>query len=110
MNIALLFHASFASSLQGIRHWWASHQTATPWTPPLSVHAGTGSTQKLATRCATPMRGDTNKFALRRPVRVVRVLEAGQPRSSVGRMVISGRMADVCAELDRLAEREAALS
>ena len=44
------------------------------------------------------------------PLRVVRVVDAestGLP--SVGRMRISGRMADVCAELDRLAEREAAL-
>jgi len=45
-----------------------------------------------------------------KPLRVVRVFEAGQARASVGRMVISGRMADVCAELDRLAAREAALS
>lgn len=44
------------------------------------------------------------------PLRVLRVVESGQARSSVGRMVISGRMADVCAELDRLAAREAALS
>ncbi len=44
-----------------------------------------------------------------RPVRVLRVAEAGQPRASVGRMVISGRMADVCAELDRLAAYEVAL-
>lgn len=42
-------------------------------------------------------------------LRVMRVLEAGQSSASVGRMVISGRMADVCAELDRLAAREAAL-
>ena len=41
-------------------------------------------------------------------LRVVRVHELGQPRSSVGRMVISGRMADVCAELDRLAAQETA--
>ena len=40
-------------------------------------------------------------------LRVVRVLEAGQATANVGRMVISGRMADVCAELDRLAAREA---
>lgn len=46
--------------------------------------------------------------SVRRPLRVVRVVEAGQPRSQVGRMVISGRMADVCAELDRLAACEAA--
>ena len=39
----------------------------------------------------------------------MRVLEAGQAPACVGRMVISGRMADVCAELDRLAAREAAL-
>lgn len=42
-------------------------------------------------------------------VRVLRVTESGQAPASVGRMVISGRMADVCAELDRLAAREAAL-
>lgn len=46
---------------------------------------------------------------VQRPLRVVRVMEAGQSRSQVGRMVISGRMADVCAELDRLAACEAAL-
>jgi hypothetical protein len=40
-------------------------------------------------------------------VRVVRVVEPHQPRSAAGRMVISGRMADVCAELDRLAAAEA---
>jgi hypothetical protein len=36
------------------------------------------------------------------PLRVVRVVEVGQMPTQVGRMVISGRMADVCAELDRL--------
>jgi hypothetical protein len=45
---------------------------------------------------------------LRRPVplRVARVMDAQQTRHQAGRMVISGRMADVCAELDRLAELE----
>lgn len=38
-----------------------------------------------------------------RPLRVVRVAEDQRPaQHSAGRMVISGRMADVCAELDRL--------
>ncbi|OIQ64273.1 hypothetical protein GALL_541760 [mine drainage metagenome] len=36
-------------------------------------------------------------------------MEAGQARSQVGRLRISGRMADVCAELDRMAAREAML-
>lgn len=61
------------------------------------------ATQQSATRRATPTP------ALRKPpcaVRMVRVVEAGQAPASAGRMVISGRMADVCAELDRLASRE----
>jgi hypothetical protein len=38
-----------------------------------------------------------------RPLRVVRVAEDQRPpKHTAGRMVISGRMADVCAELDRL--------
>jgi hypothetical protein len=41
------------------------------------------------------------------PLRVVRVLEPSAARSTAGRMVISGRLADVCAELDRLAALEA---
>lgn len=41
-------------------------------------------------------------------LRVLRVLEPHQPRAAAGRMVISGRMADVCAELDRLAAAETA--
>ena len=43
----------------------------------------------------------------RRPLRVVRVVDGGHASASAGRMVISGRMADVCAELDRLAALEA---
>lgn len=48
-------------------------------------------------------------IAAHRPLRIVRILEAGQAPTHVGRMMISGRMADVCAELDRLAAREATL-
>jgi hypothetical protein len=44
------------------------------------------------------------------PLRVLRVVDAGEPRNAIGRIVISGRMADVCAELDRLALRESAFS
>ena len=40
------------------------------------------------------------------PLRIARVMEAQHNRANAGRMVISGRMADVCAELDRLAELE----
>ena len=43
-----------------------------------------------------------------RPLRVLRVLDRGHAPACAGRMRISGRMADVCAELDRLAATEAA--
>lgn len=68
-------------------------------------------------RCTTHPRPQprVHEGALHRPVhapkplRIVRILEAGQAPAQVGRMLISGRMADVCAELDRLAAHEAAL-
>ena len=45
----------------------------------------------------------TPSMACQRPLRVVRVAEEQRPpKHTAGRMVISGRMADVCAELDRL--------
>ena len=37
-----------------------------------------------------------------RMVRVIQVLDAGQPRGGSGRIRISGTMEEVCAELDRL--------
>jgi hypothetical protein len=42
-----------------------------------------------------------------RALRVVRFAEQGDSFQGAGRMVISGRMADVCAELDRLVALEA---
>jgi len=39
-------------------------------------------------------------------LRVLRIQENGQQAGCAGRMVISGRMADVCAELDRLVALE----
>jgi predicted TIM-barrel enzyme len=64
----------------------------------------TTSSPKLTT--AKPQASPSNVF----PLRVIRVKEAlpnattsSNPQKMAGRMVISGRMADVCAELDRLA-------
>lgn len=42
-------------------------------------------------------------------LRVLRIVEADQVSASSGRIVMCGRMADVCAELERMVEREAAL-
>ena len=46
----------------------------------------------------------------RRPLRIIRVLDAEPLRSGAGRIVMSGCIADVCAELDRLAQKESALA
>jgi hypothetical protein len=43
----------------------------------------------------------SNVYPMVKPLRVIRVKESNPQMA--GRMVISGRMADVCAELDRLA-------
>jgi hypothetical protein len=42
-----------------------------------------------------------------RPLRVLRVIEHGNTHVGSERLVMSGRMADVCAELDRLVALEA---
>ncbi len=49
----------------------------------------------------------THMLAKQRALRVLRVSEHGQTPHCAGRMVISGRMSDVCAELDRLVALEA---
>lgn len=51
--------------------------------------------------------GNSASLRANRPLRVLRVMDARGPGAHNGRMVISGRMADVCAELDRLAALEA---
>lgn len=43
----------------------------------------------------------------RLPLRVVRIVDTGHTPTSAGRMTISGSMADVCAELDRMVQAEA---
>jgi hypothetical protein len=47
------------------------------------------------------------RLAKQLALRVLRVSEQGEAPHCAGRMVISGRMADVCAELDRLVALEA---
>ncbi|MDO8318581.1 hypothetical protein [Rhodoferax sp.] len=69
----------------------------TPPTLPGLLHFRAPTSPRVCSRASASMP---------RPLRVLRVLEAGQAPSQVGRMVISGRMADVCAELDRLAAFE----
>jgi hypothetical protein len=76
---------------------------------PISV---AGQAPNAVTLRSQVMANQPNRPARRiadRPLRTVRVMESGQAPGQVGRMVMSGRMADVCAELDRLAACEARL-
>jgi hypothetical protein len=95
MGITLFTAGGLLAPLQSLVGWFAG---------------GLRSTQGAASTRATVAHATTPRSCVRRPLRVVRVLEACQAPSGAGRMVISGRMADVCAELDRLAELEAAAS
>ena len=61
-----------------------------------------------ARRTGTSAAAKTGTHHRRQPLRVVRVMEAGQASTLTGRILMSGRMADVCAELDRMVERESA--
>lgn len=91
------------------------------WLPPTRAHATAPAAascraRALPSSCPTlparsqlvkGNRGDCARVARpTRPLRVVRLLDK-DPSAAAGRMVISGRMADVCAELDRLAAAEA---
>jgi hypothetical protein len=107
MNLALLFHSVFPSHLQSLKRWWVSHTPERTMPVAHAVHTSPCTAPRLRRSVAQCTHGHS---AAQRPLRILTVHEAGQPQFSVGRMVISGRMADVCAELDRLAAREAAAS
>lgn len=51
---------------------------------------------------------DQSRLRLHKPVQVIQVPDTHSTPKNIGRIVISGRMADVCAELDRLVALEMA--
>lgn len=100
MAIAMFSLPNLFDSLQALLGWLA---------PPRPVPASAAASRPLrpaAPRMA-PRMAAPRVAPLAKPLRVVRVLEPSASRAVAGRMVISGRMADVCAELDRLAAQEA---
>lgn len=97
MAIALSTFQNLLVPLQAVAAWLLS-----PTQPRQAAHR--------AVPCAVrSVRQPSRQRQPVRPiVRVVRVVEGCQRPAEAGRMVISGRMADVCAELDRLAALETA--
>lgn len=107
MNIALIAQAGVFGSLHRLaRQWLAPRHPQSVATPVVGLPQ---TAPRFVAPHAHSSRAIPQNGPLFQPLRVIRVVEAGQARSSSGRMVISGRMADVCAELDRLVAREAAL-
>ena len=96
---SLLPFAGLFASLQGVLDWFSRAQVQAPSQP-----------VREPVRPQQPPRVTRRPMSVPRapkPLRVVRVVEPSAPRAIAGRMVISGRLADVCAELDRLAALEA---
>lgn len=107
MNSAWSIPATLWPSLQGL---WRALRTAAMPQHAARCASPAPAGNSLGAACAAAARSPARPSAHppARPLRVVRVLESGQSRADTGRLVISGRLADVCAELDRLAACEAA--
>lgn len=106
MGITILSLQGLLGPLQRLVNWLT--RTPTP-------HAGNLVRRPAPVTSGTPRSSSSwttlpgSRHNKPRPqLRVVRVAESGPSRAAAGRMVISGRMADVCAELDRLAALETA--
>ncbi len=103
MGIALLTLSSLFQGFSNLSHQATrGHAASAPLRASRMV--------RPATERAAPMSRPVGSACAPRPtaLRVVRVCDATQRPGEVGRLVISGRMADVCAELDRLVAHEAA--
>lgn len=104
MGITILSLQGLLAPLQSLVNWLsrtpARHMASQA---PRPVRATPGTPRSSSSWTTLP---GSRHNKPRRPLRVVRVAESGPTPAIAGRMVISGRMADVCAELDRLAALE----
>ena len=97
MGIALLTLSGLFEHLPG----FVPSKSALPtraFDRPFPIRASRPSACTIA--AVKPMPKNTQRL------KVLRVHEYGDAPQTAGRMVISGRMSDVCAELDRLAAME----
>ncbi|GAB2544424.1 MAG: hypothetical protein WBA58_04025 [Giesbergeria sp.] len=131
MGIALLAAATLTHPLTALHRWWSTRRNTPglqnltlsnaqqPLHPLLPLHTSTSpvrlqhqglneslrhstiAARKVHKPSARPLRPLPRTSDAHAPLRVLR-----SHTSACGRMAISGRMADVCAELDRLAASE----
>ncbi len=103
MGIALL---AFSGLFQGLSSFTRAGSAPRPRPAGRGRPVWSARTPGCQTLAASPMAKKPSPLAP--TLRVLRVAENGPRSDCAGRMVISGRMADVCAELDRLVALEAA--
>jgi hypothetical protein len=108
MGIALLTLTDLLSPLQSFASRWIQTRRAEPDCAASLRHAVARPGRPSRTGASAGTGGAGPAPARPRPLRVVRTVDAQQPGFIAGRVVLSGRLADVCAELDRLAALEAA--
>jgi hypothetical protein len=103
MGITLLSLQTLLLPLQSLAAWFAGAPARAQGAP--SPRSSLSEARRACSVSAPPRRPHARPS---RALRVVQVLDSNQASRGAGRMVISGRMADVCAELERLAALEAA--
>jgi len=111
MSTALIAVSAVLTPLQGLWRWLmpAAKGHCAPSGRAWHGALGNASSTTIGACSARHAQPDLASHSMGRPLRIVRILEADQAPAQVGRLRISGRMADVCAELDRLAARETTL-
>ena len=110
MNIALVLQHKLLLGIQRLLSGASGPVAQAPVWSPVHAMPAQAPCQAVARSSEVHVASAAGPFARKvMPLRVLRVVEKGQSRSCTGRLVISGRMADVCAELDRLVAHEATL-
>jgi len=119
MGIVSFSHSPLLSILlapaQALAAWFVPATRSGRYSAPARAQRANGqlvlpfsSNAATAPRETTPAGKAMPKSPTPSRLRVVREFDVNVGPACAGRMVISGRMADVCAELDRMAQREAA--
>lgn len=121
MGIVSFSHSPLLSLLlapvQALAAWFVPAQTRSGrFSAPARAQRATGQLVLPFSSGAAAAPRESTQACKTRPqgptpsrLRIVREFDANVGPACAGRMVISGRMADVCAELERMAQREAAL-
>lgn len=107
MATALSFLSStLLAPVQAVVLFFAPHAAAGIRAPALRPAPASVQPSALPTAAKSHRTAVQHAHPPAQVLRVLRVSDAGIPAGSAGRMRMSGRFADVCAELDRMAAQE----